>query len=216
MTMTIAAFETHEPASTGQEDQASSAVEPSVAAQLLAAESNDPASLKARLMWGILGLLCLGACPELGLVAAGHDPRLAEFGRSDWLGTLSLPFSAALTLTLPLPGLLILLSMQDEESDLSYVMHALSRAFYRTGLLGLGATPVLALYALTGATPQSITVFATLGYFFSGGLALALLLRDLFLGLSRQRARSGFLLLGWGGFVSLWGLYLYLKLGQFV
>ncbi len=215
--MTIAALETHGPVLAQQKGEASCEAAPSVASHLLHTDSNDPSSLKRRLLWGLLGLICLGTCPELGLVAAGHDPRLVEFGRASWLGTLSLPFSAALTLTPPLPGLLILLSMQDEaRSDLSSVMHALSRAFYRTGLLALGLTPVLALYALTGAPPEAMTVFSSLGYFFSGGMALALLLRELFFGLSRQRKRSGVLLLGWGGFVSLWGLYLYLKLGQFV
>ncbi len=186
------------------------------AAQLLGPESNDRNGLKSRLAYGLWGLTALGLCPALLLLLAGNESAWTEWTQRGWLlsHTLGLPVAAALTFSVPLPGLLILLGMQDDHAEATTLVHALSRAFYRMGLLALGAGPILGLYALTGASERGITLWVSLSYLTSGGTALALLLRDIFAALSRQRARSLVLLLGWGAFVSLLGLYFHLKLSQ--
>lgn len=190
----------------------SPAAEPmSEAERLLAAPASDRQALGRRLLWGFAGLAGLGVGPRLArsLVGVGSEP----FGFV--VGGLGLPFAAALTVSLPLPGLLILLGMQGDRADPRACLHAISRAYYRLGLVALGLTPILVLYAMTGAN-TGVLVIATLGYFLAGGLALALLLGDLYRCLPRAHAASRLLLFGWGCFVCLLSLYFFFKLEPFV
>jgi hypothetical protein len=186
----------------------------SLAARLLAANPSDRGALRARLLWGFGGLALLGAGPSLALCAAGIDHTghdLLWFAGS----ALSLPIAAALSVTLPLPGLLILLGMQGDRAELGACVHALSRAYYRLGLLALGTTPILALYALTGAR-HGVLVAAILGYFMAGGVSLSFLLGDLYRCLPKGRSISGCLLLGWACFVCLLSVYFFFKLQSLV
>jgi hypothetical protein len=186
----------------------------SEAERLLAAPASDRQALGRRLLWGFLGLTGLGAGPELALslVGVGSSPERGPLGFV--ASGLGLPFAAALTVSLPLPGLLILLGMQGDRADPRACLHALSVAYYRLGLVALGLTPILLLYAMTGAR-DGVLVGATLGYFLAGGLALSLLLGDLQRCLPRARARSRLLLFGWGCFVCLLSLYFFFKLEPF-
>jgi hypothetical protein len=194
----------------------STSTEPvSLAARLLGAGPSDWGALRARLLWGFGGLALLGAGPALGLYARGIDQRASHdlwwFAQS----ALSLPITAALSVALPLPGLLILLGMQGDRAELSACFHALSRAYYRLGLVAWGITPILVLYALTGAR-DGVLVVATLGYFLAGGVSLSLLLGDLYRCLSKGRRSSGCLLLGWACFVCLLSAYFFFKVQSFV
>lgn len=194
----------------------SRATEPqSEAERLLAAPANDRRALARRLLWGFAGLSALGAGPQLALSLVGAASS-AKHGPLGFIESgVGLPFAAALTVTLPLPGLLILLGMQGDRADPRACLHALSRAYYRLGLVALGLTPILLLYAATGAR-DGVLVGAVLGYFLAGGLALALLLGDLYRCLPRARGASRLLLFGWGCFVCLLSLYFFVKLQPFV
>ena len=187
------------------------ATEPvSLAARLLGADPSDRGARSARLLWGFGGLSLLGAGPALALRVAGVDPNV---GHDPWWfvgSALSLPITAALSVTLPLPGLLILLGMQGDKAELGACVHALSRAYYRLGLVAWGITPILALYAATGAR-QGVLGVATFGYFLAGGVSLSLLLGDLYRCLPKGRATSGCLLFGWACFVCLLSVYFYFK-----
>ena len=187
----------------------------SLAARLLGAEVSDRGALRQRLLWGFAGLALLGAGPALALSAAGIEQRASHdlwwFAGS----ALSLPITAALSVTLPLPGLLILLGMQGDRAELRACFHALSRAYYRLGLVTLGITPILVLYALTGAR-HGVLVVGTLGYFLAGGVSLSLLLGDLYRCLPKGRGTSGCLLFGWACFVCLLSVYFFFKVQALV
>ena len=96
----------------------SRATEPqSEAERLLAAPASDRAALVRRLSWGFAGLSALGAGPQLALTLVGAASS-AKHGPLGFIESgLGLPFAAALTVTLPLPGLLILLGMQGDRAD---------------------------------------------------------------------------------------------------
>lgn len=182
----------------------------SQAKQLLAAPATDRRALKARLVWGATGLAALGAGPQLAL-AVVETVRFGDHGVWDWIGTaLALPIAAALTVSLPLPGLLILLGMQGDRAELRACLHALSLAYYRIGLMALGLAPILVLYACTGAR-HGVLMSAVAGYFVAGGVALAILLGDLYRCLPKGRASSRFLLFGWACFVCLLSVYFFFK-----
>lgn len=194
----------------------STATEPvSLAARLLGADPSERGALRARLLWGFGGLALLGSGPALGLRAAGIDQRASHdlwwFAGS----ALTLPITAALSVALPLPGLLILLGMQGDKAELRACFHALSRAYYRLGLVAWGITPILVLYAVTGAA-GGVLVVATLGYFLAGGASLSLLLGDLYRCLPKGRRTSGCLLLGWACFVCLLSAYFFFKVQSLV
>ena len=75
----------------------------SLAARLLGGDPSDRGALRARLSWGFGGLSLLGAGPSLALRAAGIDQSA---GHEFWWfvgSALSLPITAALSVTLPLP-----------------------------------------------------------------------------------------------------------------
>lgn len=186
----------------------------SEAARLLLAAPSDRRAFAARLLWGLAGLSALGAGPQLALEIAGAVP---PGGRGVW-GTMgsafALPSAAALTITLPLPGLLILLGMQDDRADPRACLHALSLGYFRMGLVAVGLAPVLMLYAFTGAR-DGVLVGAGLGYFVAGGVSLSLLLGDLHRCLPKARATSRLLLLGWACFVCLLAVYFFFKLEPF-
>lgn len=186
----------------------------SEAARLLVAPPADRRALAARLMWGFAGLTALGAGPQVALEMAAAVPA---GGRGVWgvFGSaFALPIAAALTISLPLPGLLILLGMQDDRADPRACLHALSLGYYRIGLVALGLSPILVLYACTGAR-DGVLVAAALGYFVAGGVALALLLGDLYRCLPKGRAASRLLLFGWACFVCLLAVYFFFKLEPF-
>ncbi|HEY6724235.1 MAG TPA: hypothetical protein VI197_09380 [Polyangiaceae bacterium] len=186
----------------------------SQAGQLLAAPPSDRRALAARLAWGFAGLTALGSGPQaaLALVEAVH---IGDRGVWGWIGgALALPIAAALTVSLPLPGLWILLGMQDDRADPRACFHALSLAYYRIGLMALGLAPILVLYACTGAR-HGVLVGAGGGYFVGGGVALALLLGDLHRCLPKGRATSRLLLFGWACFVCLLAVYFFVKLEPF-
>lgn len=186
----------------------------SQAAQLLAAPPADRRALAARLGWGLAGLTALGGGPQIAL-AFVEAVRFGDRGVWGWIGgALALPIAAALTVSLPLPGLLILLGMQDDRADPRACLHALSLAYYRIGLVALGLAPVLVLYACTGAR-HGVLVGAGCGYFVAGGVALSLLLGDLHRCLPKGRATSRLLLFGWACFVCLLAVYFFFKLEPF-
>jgi len=186
----------------------------SEAERLLAAPASDRRALGRRLSWGFAGLSALGAGPELALTLLGANPSPGR-GFFAFVGSgLGLPFAAALTVTLPLPGLLILLGMLGDRADAGACLHALSRAYYRLGLVALGLTPILLLYATTGAG-DGVLVGAALGYFLAGGFALSLMLGELYRCLPRARGASRLLLFGWGCFVCLLSIYFFFKLEPF-
>lgn len=187
----------------------------SEAERLLAAPASDRQALGRRLSWGFAGLSALGAGPELGLTLVGAASRPGHGPLGFIESGFGLPVAAALTVTLPLPGLLILLGMQGDRADPRACLHALSLAYYRLGLVALGLTPILLLYATTGAR-DGVLVGAGLGYFVAGGLALALLLGDLYRCLPRARGASRLLLFGWGCFVCLLSVYFFFKLDPLV
>lgn len=183
----------------------------SQAERLLRPDSWDPASVRLRLLWGVVGLAALGAAPLVATALCGSiDPGP---GGAFWYAwrALVLPAGAALTVMVPLPGLFILLGMQGDRLDARRCLGAVSRAYYRLGLLAAGVTPTLLLYGLTGAV-SSITGAAALWYFAAAGVALSLLLRDLYAALPHQRPISALMLFAWGGFVSLMGLFFFVKL----
>ena len=186
----------------------------SEAERLLAASPDDRRALGARLLWGFLGLTALGSGPELALYLAGaiHFPHSDAWGSIG--GALALPIAAALTVSLPLPGLLVLLGMQGDRAEPRACLHALSRGYYRLGLVALGLTPILLLYACTGGR-HGVVAGAAVGYFLAGGIALALMLGDLYRCLPRGRAASRLLLFGWACFVCLLSVYFFFKLEPF-
>ena len=186
----------------------------SQAARLLAAPPDDRRALAARLLWGLAGLSVLGAGPQFALVLAQIVP-VPERGLWGTLGgALALPIAAALTVSLPLPGLMILLGMQDDRADPRGCLHALSLAYYRLGLVALGLAPILVLYACTGAR-YGVLAGAAIGYFVAGGVALALLLGDLYRCLPRARGTSRLILFAWACFVCLLAVYFFFKLEPF-
>lgn len=186
----------------------------SQAGQLLAAPPGDRRALAARLAWGVAGLTALGGGPQVAL-ALVEAVSFGDRGVWGWIGgVLALPIAAALTVSLPLPGLLILLGMQDDRAEPRACLHALSLAYYRIGLVALGLAPVLVLYACTGAR-HGVLVGAGGGYFVAGGVALAVLLGDLYRCLPKGRATSRLLLFGWACFVCLLAVYFFFKLEPF-
>lgn len=186
----------------------------SEAERLLTAPATDRRALGRRLAWGVVGLGALGVGPELALYLAEAVPfSAADLWR--FVGSaLALPMAAALTVSLPLPGLLILLGMQGDRAEPRACLHALSLAYYRVGLVALGLTPILLLYAFTGAR-YGVLVGAAGGYFVAGGVALALLVGDLYRCLPEARGASRVLLFAWACFVCLVSVYFFVKLEPF-
>lgn len=187
----------------------------SEAERLLTAPVGDRRAFATRLSWGLGGLTALGAGPQLALALTQAVPMPS---RNVWElcgSALALPVAAALTVSLPLPGLLILLGMQNDRADLHACLHALSVGYFRMGLVALGLAPVLVLYASTGAR-HGVLVGAALGYFVAGGVALALVLGDLYRCLPNGRRTSRLLLFAWACFVCLLAVYFFVKLEPFV
>ena len=79
------------------------------------------------------------------------------------------------------------------------------------GLVALGLAPILVLYASTGAR-HGVLVGAALAYFGAGGVALALLLGDLYRCLPNGRGTSRLMLFAWACFVCLLAVYFFFTL----
>lgn len=185
-----------------------------LARRLLTKECDQGKGNALRVALGVGGLFALGLVPTLAQIfEEGFFCQVARTEATNWLGfqLAALPAGAALTLTFALPGLLILLSILDEPLQLGAMFNALARAYYRLGLLGFGAAPTLALYALTGADAGWITFTSVAVYFAAGGTALLLLMRDFIATLTRRRGLSRLLVFGWGAFACVLGLYFFIK-----
>lgn len=170
-----------------------------------------------RLGLGCLGLATLAALPDAARSVAsphGTEAGLVEGGLAFALDLVTLPVAAVLTLTFALPGLLILLGMFDQPLAPARLFQAVARAFYRAGLLGLGATPALVLFALTGASSGLVGVGVALTYLGAGLLSLAALLGELLGSVEKQRGMAPLVVLGWAAFVGLFGLHLFVRLNH--
>lgn len=181
---------------------------------LLSEKSDNRAGNTTRVALGLVGLAALGVVPPGVLLVSNGDlyQSNASWPLTFVLQLFSLPGAAALTLTLSLPGLLILLNLFNEELPVKRMLNAVARAYFRMGLLTLGAAPALLFFACTGATTMWVTVGATLSYFAAGGVALALLLHDFYQALTFKKGISGLLVLAWACFSSLLGLYLFVRM----
>ncbi|HEU5073229.1 MAG TPA: hypothetical protein VFU02_03635 [Polyangiaceae bacterium] len=187
----------------------------SEAERLLTAPERDRRAFGTRLLWGLGGLTALGAGPRLALALTRAVP-LPDRGAWEVAGgMLALPIAAALTVSLPLPGLLILLGMQNDRAEPRACLHAVSLGYFRMGLVALGLSPILVLYASTGAR-HGVLAGAALAYFGAGGVALALLLGDLYRCLPKGRGTSRLMLFAWACFVCLLAVYFFFKLQPFV
>ena len=194
----------------GDRPQPKETSESSWAARLLEPSSDTLPGVRKRLGLGLAGLLALGVVPRLALLTAEAQP--SETPVSEWLLCgMALPLAATLTLTVPLPGLVILLGVRDERLAPGHLVYGISRALFRFGLLALGVTPILSLYALTGARAHAIAAWTALSYFLTGAMILWLFERDLFRCLKQKASLSTLTILGWGAFVTMLGLYFYVK-----
>lgn len=94
-------------------------------------------------------------CPAHSI---GHPASIAPLWlrkrTAVWLRSVTLPITAAMTLTFSSPGLWLLLSVFDEQ--LQAVAKAVARTYLRGGLLCFGFTPTLLLYAARERTPLTI------------------------------------------------------------
>lgn len=184
-------------------------------ARLLSSDADDRQGNVLRLGLGFAGLSALALLPELARSLV--DKASTEFGVLDWplvlvLDALSLPVAAVLTLTFALPGLLILLGVFGQPLVPAALFQAVSRAYYRVGLLALGATPALLLFALTGGSDGLVSAGVAVTYLGAGLVSLALLLSDLIGSAEKQRGFAPLIVLGWAAFVALFGLHLFTRL----
>jgi len=183
-----------------------------LATMLLVSAQDDRRVHQGRLLWGLAGLTMLGGLPPLALRLVGQLPSTTGNVLADLFQPLRLPIAAALTLTFALPGLLVLLSMLEGQPRPNAVTQAISRAYFRLGLLAFGITPALTLYALTGASAGWIQGTTLLTYFGAGGFALAHFLRELCDAMQQRTPAIVALILGWGGFVCVLSVYFVIKL----
>jgi hypothetical protein len=184
-------------------------------AQLLTRVGDSPHGNVSRLALGFAGLSALALLPDsarLWVSPGRHELGVADFGLVLALDAISLPIAAVLTLTFALPGLLILLGVFDQPLAPTELFQTVSRAYYRVGLLALGATPTLLLFALTGASHGLVSVGVSLVYLGAGVLSLSVLLHDVLGSLSRRKGLAPLVVLGWAGFVALFGLHLFTRL----
>jgi hypothetical protein len=184
---------------------------PSLPARLLDETSDGAATNASRVGIGVLGLGALTSLPSLGCQLVSTAPRelLGPPFLFFAIDLLWLPVVGALTLALPVPGLSILLSVVNRGIEPARLVNAVSRAYYRMGLLGAGLTPSLLLYALTGASADWVEVGTALAYLGSMGLALSVLLGELRRALPREAVGGAMVIFGWAAFVAVFGIHLF-------
>jgi hypothetical protein len=90
--------------------------------------------------------------------------------------------------------------------------NAVSRAYCRLGLLCLGMTPALLLYAFTGLRAGWVEFGVALCYFACGMLSLLGLHHELASALPQPRMKGRLVLAAWFAFVAVFGLHLFLRL----
>jgi hypothetical protein len=185
----------------------------SKAAELLSPLSNNASDDMMRLLAGVLGLALLGVPATLVQFFERNEKAFRPWVS---LQSVTLPITAATTLTLSLPGLWILLSVFNEQLEPRAVVNAVARTYLRGGLLCLGFTPTLLLFAASGGSSDGVLVSSTFTYFFAGTIALVSLARDLGAMLRQRTPLTLGILLGWALFTMVLGLYLFVRMQHFI
>ncbi len=177
------------------------------AARLLNPTDDTQALNAARLGVGLAGLVVLGSITHPYFAEA-----LQSFSEPVRWRPFALALAAALTIAISLPGLLILLPMLGHRVPIDLALSSVCRQYARLGILAFGLSPVLALYALSGAAPKLIMLMTACGYLAAGALSLAHLFRDLHRALDKRTLGVRICLLIWAFYVGLLAAYLFAKL----
>jgi hypothetical protein len=188
---------------------------PSRAALLLSAEGDSARGNGSRLLIGLGGISFLGLItPSASALSSASQVELGLVQWLTWCGLQMSSFAAvgALTLTMALPGLLILLSLFQIQLGLTQVFNAVARAYLRAGLFCLGFVPCLLLYATTGGQLELTFGSGILCYFAAGTLGLWTLALELKRLVDRRLLVGNVFVLGWFLLSALLGTYLFAKM----
>lgn len=179
-----------------------------VAGLLLDDAASTPRVGALRLACGAFGTMLLQLATSSGFPSQELHHRLA--------GPPGLALAAAVTLVFGLPGTLILLTALGAPPSFQKAWSALLRAYAQVGLLAGGFSPLVALFALTGASQGPVIALSFLAYASAGVVALTGLARRLIRSAGELCIRTFLAGAGFFAFTLTVGLYLWVKVMEVI
>jgi hypothetical protein len=179
-----------------------------LARALLEESKSTPKQNALRLACGAAGTMLLQAGTNC---AFSEQPLVHRLE-----GPPGLALAAATTLVIGLPGTLILLTALGSPPSFHRAWCALLRAYAQVGLLAGGFAPLVALFALTGGSPELVIVLSFVTYALAGTVALWGLARRVVSSAGELSFRTFVAGAGFLAFTLAVGLYLWVQLMEVI